>query len=495
MLAGAISCLQFVGCQSKPQRENTLYRRPASITKRTVFVHLFEWTWRDIARECKEVLGPAGFAAVQISPPSEHVVLPGHPWYQRYQPVSYKIESRSGTRAEFSEMIRTCQTAGVDIYADAVINHMTGVLGAGEIKAGNAESRYGRYSYPGLYDFDDFHHCGRNGTDDIQNYSDRYEVQTCELVNLADLNTGSPKVRAKIVAYLKDLLSLGVKGFRIDAAKHMANADLAAIIRELPESAYIFQEVIDQGGEAVQANEYFASGDVTEFKYSLDIGRIFLKGKLAWLNEKNRFGEGWGYMPSHRAIVFIDNHDNQRGHGGGGNVLTHKDQQNYELANLLMLAWPYGYPSVMSSFAFASAEQGPPSKENGETLGIGNVGCLKSEQSKRSSSGWVCEHRWPSIKAMVKFRNATAGDFTIDNWWSNGDNQISFSRGRSGFFALNHQSTSLVRKFQTGLPPGSYCNILNIEKCAATVVDKEGFAHITVAPESAIALYINQRAN
>ena len=24
------------------------------------------------------------------------------------------------------------------------------------------------------------------------------------------------------------------------------------------------------------------------------------------------------------AAVFIDNHDNQRGHGGGGNLLTHK---------------------------------------------------------------------------------------------------------------------------------------------------------------------------
>jgi len=34
-----------------------------------VFVHLFEWRWTDIQAECENVLGPAGFKAVQISPP------------------------------------------------------------------------------------------------------------------------------------------------------------------------------------------------------------------------------------------------------------------------------------------------------------------------------------------------------------------------------------------------------------------------------------------
>ena len=36
---------------------------------RSVFVHLFEWRWADVARECEVFLGPRGFAAVQISPP------------------------------------------------------------------------------------------------------------------------------------------------------------------------------------------------------------------------------------------------------------------------------------------------------------------------------------------------------------------------------------------------------------------------------------------
>lgn len=38
------------------------------------------------------------------------------------------------------------------------------------------------------------------------------------------------------------------------------------------------------------------------------------------------WGEGWGFMPSDRALVFVDNHDNQRGHGAGGaSILTFWD--------------------------------------------------------------------------------------------------------------------------------------------------------------------------
>jgi len=52
-----------------------------------VFVHLFEWKWTDIASECENVLAPAGFKAVQVSPPQEHSITPSYDWSERYQPV------------------------------------------------------------------------------------------------------------------------------------------------------------------------------------------------------------------------------------------------------------------------------------------------------------------------------------------------------------------------------------------------------------------------
>ena len=56
---------------------------PNTIEGRSVFVHLFEWKWKDIAAECDRFLGPKGYGGVQISPPNEHALIdnPYRPWY------------------------------------------------------------------------------------------------------------------------------------------------------------------------------------------------------------------------------------------------------------------------------------------------------------------------------------------------------------------------------------------------------------------------------
>ena len=72
-----------------------------------VIVQLFQWNWASVARECHDFLGPRGYGGVQVSPPQEHVVLPGKgfPWWQDYQPVSYKVDTRRGNRAAFASMV------------------------------------------------------------------------------------------------------------------------------------------------------------------------------------------------------------------------------------------------------------------------------------------------------------------------------------------------------------------------------------------------------
>ncbi len=302
---------------------------------------------------------PKGFSAVQVSPPNEHIRpqdAPDLAWWVRYQPVSYQLESRSGSRAEFIDMVQRCGAVGVGVYVDAVINHMTG----GESGVGVAGTRYTHYEYPDLdgtgrygYGYEDFHHCGRP-FDDIGNYGDAWEVQTCELSNLADLDTGSPYVQERIAAYLQDLVDIGVAGFRLDAAKHMASGDIAAILGRVQGDPYVFQEVIDRGGEGVSSGDYLANGDITEFNFGSKVSEVFLGGQLAGLES---FGESWGLLPSASAVAFIDNHDNQRGHGGGGPLLTHRDGGLYNLAEVFMLAWPYGYPRIMSSYAWDGIER------------------------------------------------------------------------------------------------------------------------------------------
>lgn len=411
------------------------------------FVHLFEWSWSDVARECESVLGPSGYHAVQVSPPQEHITqgsMATGPWWQRYQPVSYKISSRGGSLDEFRQMVTTCTLAGVGVYVDAVINHMTGQR-HGTVGIGSGGSYFSHYQYPD-YGPEDFHYCGTPGHD-INDYTDAFQVRNCELLNLADLKTESPKVRDRLAAYLEHLLRIGVEGFRIDAAKHLPPDDIRAILDLVRTRAvrapFIFQEVIDFGVEPVKGGEYFSEGMVTEFRYGHRLAQVFRRGKLHYLNNGQTFGEKWGFYPSHKAVVFIDNHDNQRGHGSGGNVLTHRDGRAYILANVLMLAWPYGYPKVMSSYYFQNSDQGPPAKSHDDPC----------------ESGFVCEHRSLEIKRMVAFRKLVT-DRPLASWYSNGQNQIAFSRGSVGFVAMNADPGRFRAEVATSLADGSYCSWL-----------------------------------
>lgn len=419
---------------------------------------LFEWRFDSVARACKNQLGPAGYGFVQVSPPQEHIQ--GGQWWTSYQPVSYKIAGRLGDRAAFKSMVATCHAAGVKVVADAVINHMSAGSGTG-----TGGSAYTKYDYPGTYSGADMDDC----RSEINDYGNRGNVQNCELVGLADLDTGEEYVRGRIAAYLDDLRSLGVDGFRIDAAKHMPAADLAAIKARLKDpGVYWKQEAIHGGGEAVSPSEYLGTGDVQEFRYARDLKRVFTAEKLAYL--KN-YGEGWGYLPSGKSAVFVDNHDTER----GGDTLSYKDGANYTLANVFMLAWPYGAPDVHSGYEFSDRDAGPP---NGGTV----KACY--------SDGWKCQHAWREISGMVAFRNTARGQ-AVTNWWDNGGNQIAFGRGDKAYVAINHEGSGLTRTFQTSLPAGDYCDVQSGRRVS---VDSSGRFTATLGHNTAVALHVGARS-
>ena len=56
-----------------------------------------------------------GIDRPSVSPAQEHV--PGPEWWTDYQPVSYNISSKRGTREQYENMIRTCHAAGVGVIA------------------------------------------------------------------------------------------------------------------------------------------------------------------------------------------------------------------------------------------------------------------------------------------------------------------------------------------------------------------------------------------
>ncbi|MDX2395689.1 MULTISPECIES: carbohydrate-binding module family 20 domain-containing protein [unclassified Streptomyces] len=431
--------------------------RAAAPGERDVTAVLFEWRFDSVAKACTDSLGPAGYGFVQVSPPQEHIQ--GPQWWTSYQPVSYKIAGRLGDRAAFKRMVDTCHAAGVKVVADAVINHMAAGDGTG-----TGGSSYTKYGYPGLYSGADMDDCRAT----ISNYQDRGNVQNCELVQLADLDTGEDYVRGRIAGYLNDLLSLGVDGFRIDAAKHMPAGDLANIKSRLTNpGVYWKQEAIFGAGEAVSPSEYLGSGDVQEFRYARDLKRVLQNENLAHL--KN-FGEAWGHMSSARSGVFVDNHDTER----VGDTLSYKNGSAYTLANVFMLAWPYGSPDVHSGYEWSDKDAGPP---NGGTVNA----CY--------ADGWKCQHAWREISSMVGFRNAARGQ-SVTDWWDNGGDQIAFGRGAKAYVAINHEGSALARTFQTSLPAGDYCDV---QSGRAVTVDGSGRFTATLGAGTALALHVNAR--
>ena len=451
--------------------------RLTAATAPGVIVQMFDWPWTGIASECANVLGPDGYGAVQISPPQEAVVLAAdnYPWWQAYQPVAYDLNSRFGTEAQLASMISACHAAGVKVYADVVLNHMTGQGSGG---AGDNGSTFpDKYDYPGLYSAADFHSCETS----ITNWDDESQVWDCQLDGLADLDTSSSHVQDTEAAYLNSLLSLGVDGFRWDAAKEMSPSDIAGIEAKLSRQVFVYQEVPWGSGQPVTPDLYTGNGDVMEFRYGWDLFDAFTSGTLSALES---FGSS-GMLPSGDSVVFVDNQDTER----DGGALYYANGAQYVLANVFMLAWDYGTPEVLSDYAFSSYDQGPPSAGGNA---ITAVAC--------GAGTWECEQRWPAIAGMTGWHNA-AGDAAVANWWSDGGDAIAFSRGSDAWVAINDESSPRTRSFTTGLPAGIYCDVISgaavSGACSGTAVavNSSGQATVTVPADGAVAIDVSSVAS
>ncbi|XP_030351302.1 pancreatic alpha-amylase [Strigops habroptila] len=486
----------------------------------TSIVHLFEWRWADIALECERYLAPYGFGGVQVSPPNENIIVtdPFRPWWERYQPISYKLCTRSGDENEFRDMVTRCNNVGVHIYVDAVVNHMCGSGGGS-----GTHSTCGSYFNAGERDFPAVPYSGWDFNDgkcqtasgEIENYGDMYQVRDCRLTGLLDLALEKDYVRSTVAEYMNRLIDIGVAGFRIDAAKHMWPGDIKAFLDQLKDlntewfsagtRPFIYQEVIDLGGEPITGSDYFENGRVTEFKYGAKLGTVIRK----WDGEKMAYlvnwGEGWGFVPSDRALVFVDNHDNQRGHGAGGaSILTFWDSRLYKMAVGFMLAHPYGFTRVMSSFRwprnFVNGEDvndwvGPPSESDGSTKAV------TINEDTTCGNDWVCEHRWRQIRNMVVFRNVVDGE-PFSNWWDNDSNQVAFGRGSKGFIVFNNDDWDMNVDLQTGLPAGTYCDVISGDKednrCTGSqvYVSEDGLANFQISSQAEdpfMAIHVNAK--
>lgn len=478
----------------------------AALNPADTSVQMFRWKWNDIAKECTNFLGPQGYGAVQVSPP--HAAANIGPWWDVYQPVNFtSLNSKMGTEAEFQSMINTCHAAGVRIYVDTVVNHLS--ASSGTATNGNTFNAT-TLSYPN-FSAPDFHTNCTIADSDYGSPGNRNNVMNCRLSGLPDLMTESAYVQGQIKNFFNKLVAMGADGIRIDAAKHIQPSHIAAILAgtnrttQLGEQLWVTQEVIPDSN--VVRSDYFANGTLNEFQYTFAMKSTFRNAGASIsqirtiMGTPGNWGGTWGFIPSDKATVFINNWDTERNGSSlvasdfvSGHINDTQGTKRYDLANIFMLAWPYGHAQLHSGYRFSNSEDGPPAASPFDASGNPLV-----------NQSWDFIHRWSNISNMVKFRSTVAG--TGVDWFVQGTgNQIAFARGAKGFVAINNDGATWDASLQTMLPAGTYCNVtqgqLNASGTGCTggslTVASNGIVTVSIPGNNgtstpAVALHVNQK--
>jgi alpha-amylase len=192
----------------------------ANATNTETILHAFCWNFPTIAENMKAI-SEAGFSFVQTSPvqncfnpagSSKKIFDPNVTegnWYYYYQPTDWKIGNQIlGTRDQFAAMMDSADKYDVKIIVDVLPNHT-----AFDVDCVSDEF------FEAVGGRDKMYHS--NGLTEVGDYNDRAQCTLQGCGGLPDVNTENPKFQKYYMTFVNDLLSLGVKGFRYDTAKHI----------------------------------------------------------------------------------------------------------------------------------------------------------------------------------------------------------------------------------------------------------------------------------
>ena len=296
-----------------------------------VVLHAFDWPYALIASRAEEI-AQAGYKYVLVSPPMKSKKSEsGTQWWQRYQPQDYRvIDNQLGNTTDFKQMIAALMASGVGVYVDVVFNHManeSSIRRDLQYPSGDdltlyktnqeyfeQQKLFGDLTEP-LFDHDDFVEAFG-----IKDWQDKWQVQNGRITG-GPSDPGLPTLRVcdHVVeqqrSYLKALKQLGVKGFRIDAAKHMTLEHLQRVwTPEICQDVHIFGEIITNGGankpeydlflEPFLAHTKFGAYDFPLFQMTFDA--LQPGGSLKELVDPHCFGQA---LSQQRAITFAITHD------------------------------------------------------------------------------------------------------------------------------------------------------------------------------------------
>ena len=366
-----------------------------------VILHAFDWSYADIAKQA-DAIAAAGYKAVLVTPPIKSPKSSGCEWWLRYQPQDWRvIDNCNGNKQSFVAAIAALKSRGVRTYADVVVNHMANERNAATSFPGVAtlaqyRSNRGYWQRQILYGDRDANGVLDNGIlpDDgqpdglfsaqdfhppacILDYTNKTSVlrdRICGnapdpgLPDLNDTEPGRSWVTDQRKQYIQALYDLGVRGFRIDAAKHMPNQAIKSFVPEaVAQNSHIFAEIITSGGAASADYQTFlepylrelpASFAAYDFPLLNQIKQAFAFGSpLSNLAFPYSTGNA---LENNRAVTVVVTHDIPYNDGFRYLIFDQNESSSVDedLAYAYILARDGGTPLVFDDLSAGRSNQG-----------------------------------------------------------------------------------------------------------------------------------------
>ena len=305
---------------------------------------------------------------------------------------------------EFLDMVSRCGKAGVDIYVDAVINHMT----AQSSGTGSNGTQYTKYAVRRAFRRGRF---SRSAMCDCR-YRLRQRLRTgCEAASCSASRTSirrSSGCVTRITEFLADFVELGVP--RISYRRRQAHlARRSAIVRQVGESTGPDKAPTTFSGDRLRPR-----GNSRRRFRARRVRRRRRRRHGVQVHRGRRQVAEQGRLEARKLRTLMKRHGTccrvarRRVHDQSR---SRRSSSIYSLTartsssrSVFLLASPYGYPSILSSYAFdrsapAGRDTGPPADGSGKTLSVYADGSdspsCAADPATASPGAWLCQHRRP----------------------------------------------------------------------------------------------------
>ncbi len=421
-------------------------------TNTDVILHAWSWNFPAIADNMKRI-ADAGFTMVQTSP-VQHCYSPegsgkkifdenvteGN-WYYYYQPTDWKIGNYIvGSRDQMKQMMDSAAKYNIKVIVDVLPNHT-----AFDIDAVSDDF------YKAVGGRDKMFHS--EGLKPVEDYNNRLQCTLWGSGALPDVNTENPDFQKYYMEFVNDLLSLGVKGFRYDTAKHIGvhsdPVDAASGVKEndfwdvatgrksvkgvklaVPyDSLFVYGEVLqDKNVPEAEYAEYFGQ---TASGYGHQLREALEKGTAKGIDLK-----GWHHTSAPEYLTtWVESHDTY----ANAHESAHLTDDQIRAGWVYLTARQNGTPLFFSR---------PAGSTRQNYWGDNVLGAAGND-----------EFTHPEVAAVNKFRHQMNGQ-KEDVQISDNGSVLLVNRGRKGAAVVNISTLSNQVDLPTTLPDGTYKDVV-----------------------------------